>query len=55
MADNKKVKIGLVQMQCIANKQANIEKAIAGIHEAAAAGAQIVCLQELFASLYFCD
>src|ERR1700733_7952847 len=50
-----KIKIGLVQMSCTADKQANLRKAIDGIREAAAGGAQIVCLQELFTSLYFCD
>lgn len=47
--------IGLVQMSCSADGKANLEKAIAGIREAAVKGAQIVCLQELFTSLYFCD
>lgn len=42
-------------MSCTADKQANIQKAIELIREAAGKGAQIVCLQELFASLYFCD
>jgi N-carbamoylputrescine amidase len=32
-----------------------MQKAIRGIREAAAKGANIVCLQELFSSLYFCD
>lgn len=50
-----KVKVGLVQMSCTADKQANLEKAIDKVKEAAAKGAQIVCLQELFTSLYFCD
>src|ERR1700749_4978119 len=50
-----KVKVGLVQMTCTANKQENLDKAIAKVKEAAAMGAQIVCLQELFTSLYFCD
>ena len=49
------VKVGLVQMSCVADKEANLNKAIARVTEAAAAGAQIVCLQELFTSLYFCD
>jgi N-carbamoylputrescine amidase len=47
--------IGLVQMTCSADGKANLEKAVAGIREAAAKGANIVCLQELFTSLYFCD
>ncbi|MEP7278860.1 MAG: carbon-nitrogen hydrolase [Bacteroidota bacterium] len=50
-----KLKIGLVQMSCAADKEANLQKAIGKIKEAAAKGAQIICLQELFTSLYFCD
>src|SRR5574338_1335033 len=50
-----KVKVGLVQMSCTNDKSANLAKAIEGIQKAAAGGAQIVCLQELFTSLYFCD
>jgi N-carbamoylputrescine amidase len=50
-----KVKIGLVQMSCTANKDENLQKAISGVENAARNGAQIVCLQELFTSLYFCD
>lgn len=52
---NKKINIGLVQMACTVDVQANMQKAIAGIREAAQKGANIVCLQELFTSLYFCD
>ena len=50
-----KVKVGLVQMSCTADKEQNLQKAIDKVREAAAKGAQIVCLQELFTSLYFCD
>lgn len=50
-----KVKVGLVQMSCTADKLHNFNKAADKIKEAAASGAQIVCLQELFTSLYFCD
>jgi N-carbamoylputrescine amidase len=42
-------------MSCVADKAANITKTIAQIRVAAAKGAQIICLQELFTSLYFCD
>lgn len=49
------VKVGLVQMSCVQSKQQNLEKAIREIRKAAENGAQIVCLQELFTSLYFCD
>jgi N-carbamoylputrescine amidase len=51
----KKINIGLVQMSCTADKSANLHKVAAKIREAAAKGANIVCLQELFTSLYFCD
>ena len=50
-----KEKVGLVQMSCSSSKEENMQKAIAGIKDAAAKGANIVCLQELFTSLYFCD
>lgn len=49
------VKVGLVQMSCVAEKAANLDKAISRIHDAKEKGAEIVCLQELFTSLYFCD
>jgi N-carbamoylputrescine amidase len=52
--ERKVVKTGLVQMACVADKQSNIEKAVTLIREAAGKGAQIICLQELFASEYFC-
>src|SRR5258708_34102632 len=42
-------------MSCTKDKEGNLKKAIDKVLEAAAKGAQIVCLQELFTSLYFCD
>jgi N-carbamoylputrescine amidase len=50
-----KVKIGIVQMSCEEAKPSNFQKALDKIREAASRGAQIICLQELFSSLYFCD
>src|ERR1051326_3186161 len=47
--------VGLVQMSCGADLAANLDKAIGRINEAAKGGAQIVCLQELFRSQYFCQ
>ena len=44
-----------MQMSCTKDPKENIKKAIERVREAAAQGAQIVCLQELFTSLYFCD
>lgn len=49
------VSIGLVQMTCSADKDVNLQSAVDKVREAARKGAQIVCLQELFTSLYFCD
>ncbi|MFN3404006.1 MAG: carbon-nitrogen hydrolase [Cytophagaceae bacterium] len=52
---SKKVKVGLVQMSCVKDTDTNFRKTIGLIREAAQNGAQIICLQELFRSLYFCD
>ena len=49
-----KFRIGLVQMACSVDPNENLAKAEWRIREAAARGAQIVCLQELFRSQYFC-
>ncbi|MFZ1750812.1 MAG: carbon-nitrogen hydrolase [Saprospiraceae bacterium] len=51
----KNLKVGLVQMSCVDSQDINLKKAIDEIKNAAQNGAQIVCLQELFSSLYFCD
>lgn len=50
-----KVNIGLVQMRCVADPATNLAHATDGIREAHRKGANIICLQELFTSLYFCD
>ena len=50
-----KVKVGIAQMSCVEDKAQNIERYTEKVRELAAGGAQIICLQELFASLYFCD
>src|SRR5437867_2312889 len=49
-----KFKIGLIQMSCGADPAANLSKALGRIREAAQKGGQIICLQELFRSQYFC-
>src|SRR4030095_14290163 len=49
------VTVGLVQMNCDQKPENNLKKAIARIGQAAKARAQIVCLQELFRSQYFCQ
>lgn len=47
--------VGLIQMACDADPAVNLRRAIERIREAADRGAQIICLQELFRSHYFCQ
>ena len=47
-------RVGLVQMSCSVDPNENLEKARWRIREAASRGADIICLQELFRSQYFC-
>ena len=54
-ARNHIVTIGLIQMRCTAQPLANLKKGLACVEKAARRGAQIVCLPELFRSLYFCQ
>ncbi|MCD8206432.1 MAG: carbon-nitrogen hydrolase [Bacteroidales bacterium] len=48
------MKIGMVQQRCSEDISANIAKLFEGIRACAAQGAQLVVLQELHNSLYFC-
>ncbi len=48
-----RVNIGLVQMQMSEDRERNVDKAVRMLGEARQKGAQIVCLPELFSSLYF--
>src|SRR5437660_3087473 len=47
--------LGLVQMRCDPDPEANLERAVGRIRQAAEARAQIICLPELFRSPYFCQ
>lgn len=49
------VKVGLVQMRCMADPKVNMANAIKAIRQAASNGATLVCLPELFLSEYFCQ
>ena len=49
------VKVAATQMSCSNNKEENIQKADQLVREAAAQGAQIILLQELFETPYFCQ
>jgi len=48
-----KYSVGLVQMAMASDPAANLRTAVARVGEAAAGGAQLVCLPELFRSRYF--
>jgi N-carbamoylputrescine amidase len=50
-----KFTIGLVQMSCSADPEANLARAVESIEQAARSGARVICLPELFRSLYFCQ
>jgi len=50
-----RVTLGLVQSRTGDDPEANLSTAMDGVREAAGRGAQIVCLQELFRSQYFCQ
>ena len=51
----RKVKVAATQMSCSGNIDENISKAEKLVREAAAQGAQIILLQELFETPYFCQ
>jgi len=49
-----KFTVGLIQMSCSLDPNENLAKAESRAREVAGRGAQIICLQELFRSQYFC-
>ncbi len=49
------LKLGLVQFAMGEDPEPNMQKATDGVREAAAQGATVVCLPELFRSRYFCQ
>jgi len=52
---NRKVPVALIQMACSPQPEKNLKNALDRIAVAARQGAKLVCLQELFRSLYFCQ
>ena len=52
---SKILKVGLVQQSCGPDREANLRASEAGVREAARRGARLVLLQELHASVYFCQ
>ncbi|MDR0506593.1 MAG: carbon-nitrogen hydrolase [Dysgonamonadaceae bacterium] len=53
--NNTSITVGLVQQSNSANIQENVNKLTANIRDCAARGAQLIVLQELHNSLYFCQ
>jgi N-carbamoylputrescine amidase len=51
---NEKLTIGLVQRKCSTDPEANLAGTMEAVRAAAKRGAQVVCLEELFRSQYFC-
>lgn len=51
----RKLKVGMIQQSCTPDIKSNIEKLQANIRMAAQMGAQLVVLQELHNSVYFCQ
>jgi len=49
------MKVGIIQQSCSANINANIKRIIGGIEQAVNKGAELIVLQELHNSLYFCQ
>jgi N-carbamoylputrescine amidase len=47
--------VGLIQVSTTPDPDKNLQHAIEQVREAAAAGAQVVCLPELFQTQYFCQ
>ncbi|MDO8502608.1 MAG: carbon-nitrogen hydrolase [Gemmatimonadaceae bacterium] len=51
---NTTVTVGLIQESVTSDANANVERAVERVREAASRGVQIICLQELFNAPYFC-
>jgi N-carbamoylputrescine amidase len=49
------LKVGLIQMRCSINREENIDRAEMKVREAAQKGAKIICLPEIFTTVYFCQ
>ncbi len=49
------VSLGLIQLSCAEDLEENFTKSVRHIRAAATRGAQVICLQELFRSRYFCQ
>ncbi|MCA9011541.1 MAG: acyltransferase, partial [Planctomycetaceae bacterium] len=55
MSSRYEVRVGLIQTTCEETPQKNLDRSIQKIRECAAAGAQVICLQEVFNTQYPCQ
>ncbi len=55
MPQEQKYRVGLIQMNCGPDPDANLDKAADRVREAAREGANVICLPELFRAQYFCQ
>jgi len=55
MPTQRKFTVGLIQMTMTPSLEENLQRAISRIEDAARAGAEVICLPELFRSQYFCQ
>ncbi|MFM7738190.1 MAG: nitrilase-related carbon-nitrogen hydrolase, partial [Planctomycetota bacterium] len=49
------LQVAAIQLNCTEDVAGNLQRTIEQIERAAKSGAQVICLQELFNSLYFCQ
>ena len=54
-ARSRPFKVGLIQMKCAVDPVRNLERALTLLADAAALGAHVACLPELFLTPYFCQ
>src|SRR5215510_12843603 len=55
VAKSSRLRVAAVQMPAVEQREINVQQAVAGIRSAAEQGAELVCLQELIATPYFCQ
>jgi N-carbamoylputrescine amidase len=55
MSSPQQFKLALIQMRCSADPTDNLERALGRVADAGKRGANVVCLPELFRTLYFCQ
>jgi N-carbamoylputrescine amidase len=55
MSQPRRLNVGLVQMACDVDPARNVETAVRLVRDAAAQGAQVILLPEMYRSRYFCQ